>query len=87
MVAGMGLEVGFTVYGRPQAVANLMAQNLDPKAYVDFENQLFRELNIQKIDAESKNLGKHDGRTEVASLGQFSPPAGALLTANEVRSV
>lgn len=86
-----GMEVGLTVFGRPQAVANLMAQDLNAQAYVDFGNQFFRELNIRAVDAETKHLGKahDDGHVKLAtSMGQLSPSAaGALLKATQEVSV
>lgn len=89
MVAKLAVTgVEFRELGRAQAVDNLKAQNLNAAAFVGFLDQSYNDLGIKVAGAEG-NLGKHgDGRVEVASLGQFSPPApGALLTANEVRSV
>lgn len=78
------LEVG----GLAKAGERIAEYNPVAGAAFAFEvDRALRDIGIQVKNAETKNLGKHDGRTEVASLGQFSPPAGALLTANEVRSV
>lgn len=72
--------------GRSLALDNLASNNLNTAAYLGFQEQFFKELGIQAVEAGSKTPGKHDGRVEVASLGQYSPPAGALLAANEVRT-
>ncbi len=87
MVARLTGIVGvLEVRGQPKA-AERIAQ-YDPIAGAAFAFEVDRalaDIGIQVKDAESKQLGKHDGRNEVASLGQFSPPAGAaLLAAQEI---
>lgn len=84
LVASVGV---YQPLGQAKALENVSAQNLNAAAFAFEMDRVFADLGIQVGSPEGKNLGKHDGRVEVASLGQFSPPAGAILTANEVRSV
>lgn len=83
LVASVG---GYQPLGGVEALQNVRAQNLNAAAFAFEMDRVFADLGIPVGSTEAKNFGKHDGRVEVASLGQFSPPAGAIL-GNEVRSI
>lgn len=70
------------VQGRPKAAERIAQYDPIAGAAFAFEvDRALRDIGIQVRDAETKHLGKHDGRSEVGLLGQFSPPAGAALLA------
>ena len=87
MVAKLAVTgVGFQLLGQAQAIANVRDQNLNPAAFLGFQEQFFTELNILRTGTESKTLGERgDGGLGAAQLGGLSSPAtvAALLATQE----